>query len=47
MAIQSKQIIKDNGFEDVIEVLHSKLEDIHELPGGYEKVDIIISGEQQ
>lgn len=39
---QSKQIIKDNGYEDVIEVIQAKLEDITELPG-YEKVDIIIS----
>jgi protein arginine N-methyltransferase 1 len=43
MAVQSRQIIKDNGFEDVITVIQSKLEDIQELPEGYEKVDIIIS----
>jgi protein arginine N-methyltransferase 1 len=43
MAVQSKQIIKDNGFEDVVEVIQAKLEDITTLPDGYEKVDIIIS----
>lgn len=39
IAQQAKQIIKDNGFQDVIEVLQGKMEDL-ELP---EKVDIIIS----
>lgn len=42
MAVQSKQIIEDNGFKDVITVIQSKLEDIQELPEGYESVDIII-----
>jgi len=43
MAVQSKQIVKDNGFEDIIEVIQAKVEDITELPGGIEKVDVIIS----
>uniref|UniRef100_A0A1I8ADL2 type I protein arginine methyltransferase n=1 Tax=Steinernema glaseri TaxID=37863 RepID=A0A1I8ADL2_9BILA len=43
MAVQSRQIIKDNGFENVIEVVQMKVEDIKELPEGIEKVDIIIS----
>ncbi|KAI6213308.1 CRE-PRMT-1 protein [Aphelenchoides besseyi] len=43
MAIQSRQIIKDNGYDNVIEVLQTKVEDLTELPGGYEKVDVIIS----
>ncbi|KAK0410667.1 hypothetical protein QR680_005263 [Steinernema hermaphroditum] len=43
MAIQSRQIIRDNGFDKVIEVVQSKVEDIKELPDGIEKVDIIIS----
>jgi protein arginine N-methyltransferase 1 len=43
MAKQSQQIIKDNGLDGVVEVIQSKLEDITSLPGGYQKVDIIIS----
>jgi len=39
MAPFAKQIIEDNGLDDVIEVLHGKLEDL-EVP---EKVDVIIS----
>ena len=38
MAVQSRQIIKDNGFDNVVEVIQSKVEDIKELPGGIEKV---------
>jgi hypothetical protein len=38
MAIQSKQIIKDNNLDGIIEVIHSKIEDITELPDGYGKV---------
>lgn len=36
---QAQQIVLDNGFEDVIDIIHGKLEDV-ELPN---KVDIIIS----
>lgn len=43
MAKQSMQIIKDNKLDHIITVLHSKMEDITELPDGIEKVDIIIS----
>ncbi|CAJ0950378.1 unnamed protein product, partial [Mesorhabditis belari] len=43
MAIQSRQIISDNGLDHIVEVIQSKLEDITELPDGIEKVDIIIS----
>jgi hypothetical protein len=38
MAIQSKQIIKDNNLDGIIEVIHSKIEDITELTDGYGKV---------
>jgi protein arginine N-methyltransferase 1 len=40
IAIQCKQIIKDNGFSEVIDVIHGKMEEV-ELPVQY--VDIIIS----
>ncbi|CAJ0914554.1 unnamed protein product, partial [Mesorhabditis belari] len=43
MAKQSQQIVKDNGLDHIVEVIQSKLEDITALPGGYQKVDIIIS----
>ncbi|KAM3716185.1 Protein arginine N-methyltransferase [Dirofilaria immitis] len=43
MATQSKQIVKDNHLENIIEVIHGKVEDIKELPDGIEKVDVIIS----
>jgi len=43
MAIQSRQIIKDNNLDHIVEVVQSKVEDIKELPDGIEKVDIIIS----
>lgn len=43
MATQSKKIIADNNLDNIVEVIHGKLEDIKELPGGIEKVDIIIS----
>lgn len=38
MAIQSRQIIKDNGYEDTITVIQSKVEDITELPDGCQQV---------
>ena len=38
MAQQSKQIVKDNNLEDIITVMHSKVEDITALPEGIEKV---------
>jgi hypothetical protein len=41
MAIQSKQIIKDNNLDNIIEVIHSKVEDIQHLSDGYEKVKFI------
>ncbi|GMR49126.1 hypothetical protein PMAYCL1PPCAC_19321, partial [Pristionchus mayeri] len=43
MAVQSRQIIKDNNLDHIIEVVQSKIEDIKELPFGIEKVDVIIS----
>ncbi|EFP00766.1 hypothetical protein GCK72_022012 [Caenorhabditis remanei] len=43
MALTSRQIIKDNNLDHIIEVIQAKVEDVTELPGGYEKVDIIIS----
>lgn len=43
MAVQSRQIIKDNGLDDIITVIQAKVEDVKELPEGIEKVDIIIS----
>uniref|UniRef100_A0A7E4VFV5 type I protein arginine methyltransferase n=1 Tax=Panagrellus redivivus TaxID=6233 RepID=A0A7E4VFV5_PANRE len=43
MAKQSMQIIKDNKLDHIVTVLHSKMEDITELPDGIEKVDVIIS----
>jgi len=43
MASMSKQIIQDNKLDHIIEVVHSKIEDIKELPDGIEKVDLIIS----
>lgn len=43
MAVQSRQIVKDNRLDHIVEVIQSKLEDIKELPGGFEKVDVIIS----
>jgi len=42
IAHQAREIIKENGFEDKITVLHGKLEELT-LPNGIEKVDIIIS----
>lgn len=43
MAEQSKQIIKDNNLDSIIEVIHSKIEDIKDLPDGHTKVDVIVS----
>ncbi|KAF8356263.1 hypothetical protein PRIPAC_97886 [Pristionchus pacificus] len=43
MAVQSRQIIKDNNLDSFVEVIQCKIEDIKELPFGVEKVDIIIS----
>ncbi|CAD6193905.1 unnamed protein product [Caenorhabditis auriculariae] len=43
MALQSRQIIKDNNLDHIIKVIQAKVEDVTELPGGVEKVDIIIS----
>lgn len=40
MANQSKQIVIDNNMQDVVEVIHGKVEDIGELPGGFEKVSL-------
>jgi len=39
----ARDIIAANGFADVITLLKEKMEDIKELPGGVEKVDIIVS----
>ncbi|KAG5682665.1 hypothetical protein PVAND_012004 [Polypedilum vanderplanki] len=38
----AREIVKENGFEDVIEVLHCKIEDFT-LPDDVEKVDVIVS----
>ena len=43
IAEQSKTIIADNGYSDVITIVHSKLEDVIQLPHGIDKVDVIIS----
>uniref|UniRef100_A0A8R1HK24 type I protein arginine methyltransferase n=1 Tax=Caenorhabditis japonica TaxID=281687 RepID=A0A8R1HK24_CAEJA len=43
MALTSRKIIKDNNLDHIIEVIQAKVEDVNVLPGGYEKVDIIIS----
>lgn len=43
MAIRSREIIKDNKLDHIIEVIHGKVEDIETLPGGIEKADVIIS----
>jgi protein arginine N-methyltransferase 1 len=43
IAVQAKQIIKDNGLDGVITILQSKLEEVDCLPDGIEKVDVIIS----
>ena len=40
MANQSKQIIKDNNLDHIIEVIHSKVEDIQHLPDDCDKVCI-------
>lgn len=42
IAVQSKQIIKDNHLDDVVEILQCKVEEAT-LPDGIEKVDVIIS----
>jgi protein arginine N-methyltransferase 1 len=39
---QAREIVKANGFADVIEIVNGKVEEI-ELPDGIKKVDIIIS----
>ena len=41
--VQTRQIVADNGFADVITVLSGRVEDLAALPDGIEKVDIIIS----
>ncbi|CAB54335.1 Protein arginine N-methyltransferase 1 [Caenorhabditis elegans] len=43
MALTSRKIIADNNLDHIVEVIQAKVEDVHELPGGIEKVDIIIS----
>jgi SAM-dependent methyltransferase len=42
IAQQAKQIVKDNGFEDVITVMQGKMEDL-ELPGKV-RIDILLRG---
>jgi type I protein arginine methyltransferase len=42
MAEQSKQIIKDNNLDSIIEVIHSKIEDIKDLPDGHTKVRLAL-----
>lgn len=38
MAINSRQIIKDNGLDHIITVVQAKVEDVAELPDNIEKV---------
>ena len=40
---QANIIVKDNGYEDIIDLVKGKVEEIDHLPGGIEKVDIILS----
>jgi len=40
---KARQIVSDNGYSHVIELIKGKVEDVKELPDGIEKVDIIIS----
>ncbi|KAL9653153.1 hypothetical protein ABK040_006369 [Willaertia magna] len=40
---KARQIVEDNGYSHVIELIKGKVEDIETLPGGIDKVDIIIS----
>ncbi|KAI5827087.1 S-adenosyl-L-methionine-dependent methyltransferase [Schizophyllum commune Tattone D] len=42
IALKAEQIVKVNGYEEVVSVIRGKVEDI-QLPDGIEKVDIIIS----
>lgn len=43
IANQATQIIKANKFQDTIQVVKAKIEDLTKLPGKYDKVDIIVS----
>lgn len=40
---QAKEIVKLNKYDDVIDVIKTKIEDLKVLPGGETKVDIIVS----
>jgi len=40
---QAKQIVALNNFADKITVVKAKIEDLHKLPGPFDKVDIIVS----
>lgn len=42
LARLAREVVKDNGFEGVVEVVESKVEDF-QLPKGEEKLDIIVS----
>ncbi|KAL1744070.1 S-adenosyl-L-methionine-dependent methyltransferase [Schizophyllum fasciatum] len=42
IALKAEQIVKANGYEEVVTVIRGKVEDI-QLPDGIEKVDVIIS----
>lgn len=39
----AEEIVRANGYEHIIEVVHKKIEEIDELPGGEAKVDVIVS----
>ncbi|KAJ3449010.1 arginine methyltransferase 1-related [Anaeramoeba flamelloides] len=41
--VHAKKIVEENGYSDVIKLVHAKIEDIKELPMGIKKVDVIIS----
>ncbi|KAF8357929.1 hypothetical protein PRIPAC_92924 [Pristionchus pacificus] len=43
MAVQFRQIIKDNNLDSIVEVIQCKIEGIKELPFGVEKVKLFIT----
>ena len=43
IANQAREIVKENGYADVITIIQGKIEDLKELPDGIKSVDIIVS----
>jgi len=43
IAVQAREIVKENGFADVITIVQGKVEELKELPDGVKSVDIIVS----